>query len=159
MKEGRLREDLYYRLNVVPLFIPPLRERQEDLPFLCEALIRRLNQAYGRNVTSISQDAIELLSAHDWPGNVRELENVLSRAIINMHYSDVEILPRHFAEHLQRPAEKTASRRLRDVMKDAEKQAILNALVVTGGNRQVAAEVLGISIRSLYYKLNRYDIK
>ncbi len=159
VKEGRLREDLYYRLNVVPLFIPPLRERQEDLPFLCEALIRRFNQAYGRNVTHISQDVIELLSMHDWPGNVRELENVLSRAIINMHYSDVEILPEHFAQRFQRPAERTAARKLREVVGDAEMRAILNALRVTGGNKHIAADLLGISVRSLYYKLNDHGIK
>lgn len=171
VKEGRLREDLYYRLNVVPIFIPPLRERLEDLPFLCQALIRRFNQAYGRNVTRVSQHAIEALSAYEWPGNVRELENVLSRAMINMHYSDVEILPEHlpaldrlgsrpiFPQRFQGSGERTQARELREAVKDAEVKAILKALEVAGGNRRIAAEILGIGMRSLYYKISRYGIK
>ncbi|NLB73697.1 MAG: sigma-54-dependent transcriptional regulator [Firmicutes bacterium] len=170
VKEGRLREDLYYRLNVVPIFIPPLRERLEDLPFLCQALIRRFNQAYGRNVTRISGDAIEALCAYDWPGNVRELENVLSRAMINMYYTDVEILPQHLpaldrlgsrpapTQRLQGSQEKDAVRKLEETVKDAEVKAIQSALEAASGNKRRASEILGISIRSLYYKINRYNI-
>ncbi|MGB4515021.1 MAG: sigma-54-dependent Fis family transcriptional regulator [Bacillota bacterium] len=170
VKEGRLREDLYYRLNVVPIFIPPLRERIEDLPFLCQILIRKFNQAYGRNVTRISREAIEALSTYDWQGNVRELENVLSRAMINMHYRDVEILPEHlpaldkmgsrFGYTQPRPAneQKGAAKELRDAVKDAEISAITRALETAGGNKRIAADILGISIRNLYYKLKRYNI-
>ncbi len=170
VKEGRLREDLYYRLNVVPIFIPPLRERLEDFPTLCQVLIRGFNQAYGRNVTQISQDAIELLCAYDWPGNVRELENVLSRAMINMRYSDVEILPQHlpaldrmgprpvFARRFHGPSERTDIRKLQEVVGEAERKEILKALEAAGGNKRIAAAALGIGVRNLYYKLKRYDI-
>jgi PAS domain S-box-containing protein len=170
VKEGKLREDLYYRLNVVPVFIPPLRERLEDLPFLCQALIRRFNQAYGRNVTRISRDAIETLATYDWPGNVRELENVLSRAMINMHYTDVEILPEHlpaldrlgsrptFTQRFQGAAKKSTAKELQEAVKDTEVKAIVNALEVAGGNKRMAAEILGISIRNLYYKIKRHNI-
>lgn len=170
VKEGRLREDLYYRLNVVPIFIPPLRERLEDLPFLCQTLIRRFNQAYGRNVTRVSQDAIEVLSTYDWPGNVRELENVLSRAMINMHYSEVEILPLHLPaldrlgsrptsmQRFQGSGDRAVARKLQEAVKDAEMRAIRKALEISGGNRRTAARILGISVRSLYYKIERHNI-
>lgn len=156
---------------MVPIFIPPLRERLEDLPFLCQTLIRRFNQAYGRNVTCISQHAIDALSDYEWPGNVRELENVLSRAMINMHYSDIEILPEHlpaldrlgsrsgFAQRFQGSEERTVTRKLREAVKDAEVKEIRKALEVAGGNRRIAAEILGIGVRSLYYKIDRYNIK
>ncbi|MGE5593646.1 MAG: sigma 54-interacting transcriptional regulator [Betaproteobacteria bacterium] len=183
VREGRMREDLYYRLNVVPIFIPPLRERIEDIPLLCHSLIRRFNQAYGRNVSRISEEALDILTEYDWPGNVRELENVLSRAIINMHFSEVQILPRHlpalgrFQQGLQAPqagpgkgaeAEAEAQARggpsaqgipsLREAVEHAEKRAILRALEAAGGSKTAAAKLLGIGLRSLYYKIKRYHI-
>ncbi|HHY33641.1 MAG TPA: sigma-54-dependent transcriptional regulator [Firmicutes bacterium] len=188
VREGRMREDLYYRLNVVPIFIPPLRERIEDIPLLCHSLIRRFNQAYGRNVSRISEEALDILAEYDWPGNVRELENVLSRAIINMHFSEVEILPRHlpalgrFQQGLQAwqagqavpgkgseaEAEAEALGRggpsaqgvpsLREAVEHAEKRAILRALQASKGSKTAAAKLLGIGLRSLYYKIKRYHI-
>ncbi|MDI7247328.1 MAG: sigma-54-dependent Fis family transcriptional regulator [Bacillota bacterium] len=177
VREGRMREDLYYRLNVVPIFIPPLRERVEDIPLLCHSLIRRFNQAYGRNVSRISEEALATLTEYDWPGNVRELENVLSRAIINMHYSEVEILPGHlpalgrFQQGLQatranahaqaRGAEQQPASgvsRLQDAVERAERRAILRALEATGGNKTAAAKLLGVGLRNLYYKIKRYGI-
>ncbi|MGE5585022.1 MAG: sigma 54-interacting transcriptional regulator [Bacillota bacterium] len=177
VREGRMREDLYYRLNVVPIFIPPLRERVEDIPLLCHSLIRRFNQAYGRNVSRISEEALAILTEYDWPGNVRELENVLSRAIINMHYSEVEILPGHlpalgrFQQVLQaaranahaqaRGAEQQPASgvsMLQDAVERAERRAILRALEATGGNKTAAAKLLGVGLRNLYYKIKRYGI-
>jgi len=177
VREGRMREDLYYRLNVVPIFIPPLRERIEDIPLLCHSLIRRFNQAYGRNVSRISEEALDILTEYDWPGNVRELENVLSRAIINMHYSEVEILPGHLpalGRFQQGPqatqvnaqteiltGEKRSAQgipRLREAVERAERRAILRALEAAGGNKTAAAKLLGVGLRSLYYKIKRYGI-
>lgn len=177
VREGRMREDLYYRLNVVPIFIPPLRERIEDIPLLCHSLIRRFNQAYGRNVSRISEEALDILTEYDWPGNVRELENVLSRAIINMHYSEVEILPGHLpalGRFQQGPQATQANAqtevpagekrftsgipRLREAVERAERRAILRALEAAGGNKTAAAKLLGIGLRSLYYKIKRYGI-
>ena len=177
VREGRMREDLYYRLNVVPIFIPPLRDRIEDIPLLCHSLIRRFNQAYGRNVSRISEEALDILTEYDWPGNVRELENVLSRAIINMHYSEVEILPGHLpalGRFQQGPqatqvnaqtdiptGEKRSTQgipRLREAVERAERRAILRALEAAGGNKTAAAKLLGVGLRSLYYKIKRYGI-
>ncbi|MCR4402285.1 MAG: sigma-54-dependent Fis family transcriptional regulator [Firmicutes bacterium] len=177
VREGRMREDLYYRLNVVPIFIPPLRERIEDIPVLCHSLIRRFNQAYGRNVTRVSDEALDILIEYDWPGNVRELENVLSRAIISMHYSEIEILPGHlpalgksqqWPQIVQGDASNEAGRgekrpvqgvpRLRETVERAERRAILRALEAAGGNKTAAAKLLGIGLRSLYYKIRRYGI-
>lgn len=177
VREGRMREDLYYRLNVVPIFIPPLRERIEDIPLLCHSLIRRFNQAYGRNVSRISEEALDILTEYDWPGNVRELENVLSRAIINMHYSEVEILPGHLpalgrfqqgpqATQVNAQAEVPTGEkrfaqgipRLREAVERAERRAIMRALEAAGGNKTAAAKLLGIGLRSLYYKIKRYGI-
>lgn len=173
VREGRMREDLYYRLNVVPIFIPPLRERIEDVPLLCHSLIRQFNQAYGRNVSRMAEEALDALREYDWPGNVRELENVLSRAIINMHYSEVEILPEHLpvlgrwqpgAQTVPGSSDGTEARksagvpRLREAVERAERGAILRALEAAGGSRTLAAKMLGIGLRNLYYKIKRYGI-
>ena len=176
VREGRMREDLYYCLNVVPIFIPPLRERAEDIPLLCHSLIRRFNQAYGRNVSRVSDEALDALAEYHWPGNVRELENVLSRAIINMHYSEVEILPAHLpalgrfqqgaqAAQADTQGPGTENRaaagvlRMREVVERAERRAILRALEATGGNKTAAAKLLGIGLRGLYYKIKRYGVQ
>ncbi len=174
VREGRMREDLYYRLNVVPIFIPPLRDRLEDVPLLCHSLIRQFNQAYGRNVGRVSEEALDILCEYDWPGNVRELENVLSRAIINMHYTEPEVLPEHLpALGRSQPGTQAPSsgpqgiggrsspgaHRLSEAVARAERRAILRALEATGGSRTLAAKVLGIGLRSLYYKLKHHGIR
>ncbi len=96
--EGRFREDLYYRLNVIPIFIPPLRQRTEDLPGLVDVTLRKLNQEYGRSVERVSPAVLDILRRYRWPGNVRELENVLGRAMMNMRYQDAEVTPAHLLQ-------------------------------------------------------------
>jgi len=95
VKEGRFRDDLYYRLYVIPIYIPPLRDRKEDMSLLVNNLIRKLNQDFGRNVKGILPEALDILSSYSWPGNVRELENVIERAVINMKLNEELILPKH----------------------------------------------------------------
>ncbi|GAI93738.1 unnamed protein product, partial [marine sediment metagenome] len=95
VKEGRFRDDLYYRLYVIPIYIPPLRERKEDMHLLVNNLIRKFNQDFGRNIKGISSEALNLLLDYHWPGNVRELENVIERAVINMRLNEEIILPKH----------------------------------------------------------------
>src|SRR5690606_28627802 len=95
IQEKRFREDLYYRLNVLPISIPPLRFRKEDLPLLANHLIKKFNQEYGRNVEEIDEEAVQALMDYDWPGNVRELENVLGRAMINMNFSERRMKREH----------------------------------------------------------------
>jgi len=157
--------DLYYRLNVVPIFIPPLRERLEDLEELVHIIIRKLNQEFGRIVEGIDKDALNLLESYNWPGNVRELENVLGRAMINMGYEERIIKKHHIPplsfENVANNAIRNfdiKSFKLKDVVESAERFAIERALEETNGNREHAAKKLGISVRNLYYKLKKYNI-
>lgn len=169
VSEGRFREDLYYRLNVIPIFIPPLRQRVEDLPGLCDELIKRLNQEYGRKVVGIHPDVILMFKEYRWPGNVRELENVLGRAMISMRYHDEVIEPKHV--HLSIPSSNDSGvsaypndlpvpplRTLAETVSEAEKTAIKSALRVTSGNKTKAARLLGMSIRNLYNKMAKHDM-
>ncbi len=165
--DGSFREDLYYRLNVVPIFIPPLRQRREDLPDLVYHLIRNLNQEYGRNVERCADEVLERLGRYQWPGNVRELENILGRAMINMGYHETLMNVTHLPPlggEGNPPASKGAAAgggvaKLRAVLDEAERDAIGRALAAARGNKTQAARWLGISTRSLYYKLQRLGIE
>ncbi len=176
IQEGTFREDLYYRLNVVPIFIPPLRKRKEDIPKLAYHLIRKFNQEYGRSIKNISLDAVQILMAYDWPGNVRELENSIGRAIINAGLHTVMITEEHIPPlgilpAMGKPEIKESrlgiqiseydilNKSLKEVLDELEKDVILEVLEHTKGNKTDAAKVLGIAIRSLYYKLEKYGIQ
>ncbi len=166
VNRGEFRKDLYYRLSVIPITILPLRERREDIRPLAEHLICRLNQEFGRHIEGISDGALAVLREHDWPGNVRELENALGRAIINMHPRETVIAPGHLPP-LGAAARAVAGARgdgsaagtLGEAVAEAEKKAVLGALENAGGDRTKAAAALGISVRSIYYKIKRYGIK
>ncbi|AHF07363.1 sigma-54 interaction domain-containing protein [Desulfitobacterium metallireducens] len=167
---GRFREDLYYRLNVIPIVIPPLRQRLSDIPLLGEHLLRRFNQDYGRNVEKISDEAIRILEHYTWPGNVRELENVLGRAIISMKMGENRIEAHHLPilqtiDPLQR------NESIGDVLsghfdengftllhRKWERELLIEVLQKTGGNKTKAAQLLKISLRNLYYKLERHGL-
>lgn len=181
--EGQFRKDLYYRLNVFPIQISPLRERKEDLKRLVVYLIQKFNQEYGRVVQEISEEAMELIESHDWPGNVRELENFVGRAIINMKISEKTINSTHLPvletrNMGEKKLERMVSRTLEDnntlsdevvfvpmeltldkAIETVEKKVITSALKRTQGNREAAAELLGVSLRNFYYKLKKYHIK
>ena len=157
--EGQFRQDLYYRLNVVRLNIPPLRTRRSDIPLLVSDLMNRINEELQTNVTKISCKATELLQNYAWPGNVRELENILERAI-NLadmnHESSLTIS--HFpslVEKTQLSEEKT----LPQAVESLEKQIIIKALKKVNGNKTQAAKILGIHSSALYRKLNKYDLE
>ena len=164
MSQGTFRQDLYYRLNIIALHIPPLRERREDLPELCEALLRKVNRTLQFDVDGVSREAMELLMQYDWPGNVRELENVLERSV-NLMDEVGDILPEHLPPTMRRPATKPAlsnqeeTKELAGIMEEAEKQAIYKALETAGGNRSQAAKILGIHRSGFYQKLSKYQIK
>ena len=164
MSQGTFRQDLYYRLNIIALHIPPLRERREDLPELCEALLRKVNRTLQFVVDGVSREAMELLMQYDWPGNVRELENVLERSV-NLMDEVGDILPEHLPPTMRRPATKPAlsnqeeTKELAGIMEEAEKQAIYKALETAGGNRSQAAKILGIHRSGFYQKLSKYQIK
>lgn len=154
VKKGNFREDLYYRLNVVPIYLPPLKERKEDIPLLVEHFLRKYSEENGKLIEGISQDALQILIDYDWPGNVRELENVIERAVV---MSKEKVLsPKHFSfadfESVPQPQESDMTKTL----KDLEREFILKTLAEQGGNRSKTAEILGISVRTLRNKLKEY---
>ncbi len=171
VKQGRFREDLYYRLSVVPIHIPPLAQRKEDIPGLADFLLGKINREYGRNIRSLSQRALDILQKHDWPGNVRELENVLRRATINMNIAETQIrsghippLGTHSSPEGHDPAYSTSepswpNKTLPQMRRDWERHVLSEALRKTGGSRNRAARMLGISIRSLHHKLSQYGLR
>jgi DNA-binding NtrC family response regulator len=154
--KGRFREDLYYRLNVVALEMPPLRERRSDIPPLAKFFLDRYAKENGKQVTGFSPDALEYLTAYDWPGNVRELENAIERAVVLASGSLVETrqLPPNVRPRLQ-PAGMPAIPG--STMGDIERYAILETLKSTGGSTSKAAEILGISVRTIQYRLHQYN--
>ena len=161
MVDGKFREDLYYRLNQMPIFIPPLRKRKGDLKPLCIRLIEKINQEYGRNVEGVTQKALSRLEKHDWPGNIRELDNMIRRAIIFMNYSETFIDAEHLV-HSSSEVESTAiipsEGTLTERIEEYEKLIIEKTLAKNNGNKTKSAKELGLSIRNLYYKLEKYNL-
>jgi PAS domain S-box-containing protein len=165
--DGGFREDLYYRLNKIPIYIPPLRQRKEDIPLIAERLIQKINQDYGRNVEGLTEAAVYALQAYNWPGNVRELENILGRAIIFMGYSEVYIDVQHLPPLNTSPTLKQPSNSviippseessLEDMVAEFEGKIIMEYLERFNGNKTKTAKALGISLRNLYYKLEKYN--
>lgn len=158
VKAGRFREDVFYRLNVVTVHLPPLRERREDIPLLATRFLRKYSEANRKPITHITPPALELLSRYEWPGNVRELEHAIERAVtLTMHNC---VLPEDLPPKLQpqtippylRPAHPWLS------LEDMEKQHIQDVLQATQGNKQRAAQILGINRRSLYRMAKRYGL-
>jgi len=159
VRAGRFREDLFYRINVVAIELPPLRERRDDIAPLARHFAARLSQRFGRPL-SLSDAAVAWLQQQDWPGNVRELENAIERAaVLNekpvLEPQDLHAVPPR--REAQRGSEGEAGT-LGDVVERAERQAIVEALQATEGNRRAAAERLGVSLRTLFYKIDRYGI-
>lgn len=176
VKEGTFRHDLYYRLNVINLEIPPLRQRIEDIPFIAEALLKKLEHKFHRKDIEISPSVMKKLKHHKWPGNIRELENVLERAInvLDGQRIDMIHLPLYLREDelfsgsgFEMPinafCEGTEKEEwpanLSDTLAIVEKYAIANAIQRSGGNKQQAAVILGISKTSLYDKCKKYGIQ
>ena len=156
---GEFREDLYYRLNVLTLEIPPLRSRERDVEELITILLKKLSNELGRYVHRVSEEAMEYILGHNWPGNVRELENVLERAI-NLTDSDT-IFPSHLPAYLRQKRSTEAYGPivpLKELVEDTEKQAIVKCLRHTGGNKLKASKILDISRSSLYDKIEKYGI-
>jgi DNA-binding NtrC family response regulator len=158
MKDGTLREDLYYRLNVFSLSLPPLRERTEDLPLLIQAFIEEFNGKYEKRIKAVDDAAQQMLLGHSWPGNVRELRNVMERAIIACE-SDL-IGPKHLPLATESPAQDASPHTLTvplgTTVGETERQLILRTLASAGNNKARAARILGISLKTLHNKLNRY---
>jgi transcriptional regulator with PAS, ATPase and Fis domain len=158
VREGRFRDDLYYRLNVINIRIPPLRERIEDVPLLAQEFLDRLAHELGREVSGISEEALRVLMDHDWPGNVRELENAVERALVTCKSGILGALDFAF---LSRPAGAPGSGLSLPpglTLQEMEKQYVAATLARLQGNVKAAAEALGIDRSTLYEKIKRYEI-
>jgi two-component system response regulator HydG len=160
VKEGRFREDLFYRLNVVPVSLPPLRDRKEDIPALATHFFAIYREKNRKAMQAISGKAMDLLMRYDWPGNIRELENCIERAVI-MARGEI-IAPADLAANIQVLSNGREAQELPFPsgisLQEVEKALILKTLEDTGGNRTRAAEILGINRRTLQNKLREYDI-
>jgi two-component system response regulator AtoC len=158
---GRFREDLFYRLDVVRVRVPALRDRREDVPLLVDHFLAHFRDALGKPVRSVSEEALARLRAYSWPGNVRELQNVLERAVI-LARSDrigLEELPPAVARGEEPADPDRPELSLRRARRSLEADLIRRALQATGGNRTHAARLLGISHRALLYKIKEYELK
>ncbi|RME73729.1 MAG: sigma-54-dependent Fis family transcriptional regulator [Planctomycetota bacterium] len=160
VEKGRFRLDLFYRLNVIPLELPPLRERKEDIPLLVGHFLAKYSQKMGKNITRLSERALEILKKYDWPGNVRELENVIQRSVAFAQSDEIEEIELLGTSH---PSQREViippeGIDLEKILEDIEKKYIQEALNQTEGHITQAAKLLGISFRSLRYKLKKYNL-
>ncbi|MDD6160504.1 MAG: sigma 54-interacting transcriptional regulator [Oscillospiraceae bacterium] len=164
VREGKFRSDLYWRLNVIRIQAPPLRERKEDIPALTENVIQRLNTQLGMVVQGVSSGVLKLFQQYDWPGNVRELQNAIESA---MNMAKTPVLQVHDFERLvqrvnsdhRRAGNGEGSHFLKNTKQDYERDVLRDALESCGGNKAMAARALGISRTVLYRKLNQYGLK
>ena len=157
VRKGLFRADLFYRLNVFPIVIPPLRERVEDIPILAEHFINKITKKNGSRVKGITEEALNYLKKYNWPGNVRELENTIERAII---LSNEEYLtPSCFSSYLQTIQHSTQTAPLDKLVEDIEKDFIVDALQKSGWVQAKAAKVLGITERSLWHRVKKLNIR
>ncbi len=167
VEEEKYRKDLFFRLNSFCIHIPPLRERREDIPLLCQHFINQLNNELKKDIKGVTQEVLDLFIELPWEGNVRELRNVIERSYIMAkgEFIDIEDLPVEYREIRKREDSSDAEQSIKDVLEDSpttleelEKRYIAKVLKITSGNRSKAAKILGLSRRSLYRKLKRYGL-
>ena len=165
LQEGKFREDLYYRLNVIPVFIPALRERKEDIPLLIDHFVKKFCQENNKSLMKLSEKTLELCLNYDWPGNVRELENAVENAVVlgegNMILPD--FLPLNIYSFQNRSLEKEFLENLkgesyRKKIEFAERLVIREAIEKANGNKSIAAKNLNISLRTMRYKIKKYNL-
>lgn len=168
VRERKFREDLFFRLNVIPIHIPPLRERREDIPLLVEHFFKLFQARYNKKIEKISEEAMDLMVNHSWPGNVRELENAVQRAVVLSRDSVIREwnLPPEIQGREEKPLPDTfrlddgrsLSEKMDGLMRDVERRVILEALDQTKGKREEAARLLNLSLKTLYNKMKKYDL-
>ncbi len=158
IKDGVFREDLYYRINVFPIYLPPLRERKDDIMQLADFFLEKSSSENNKHITRISTPAIEMLTSYHWPGNIRELENCIERAVL---LCDGEVIrSEHLPPSLQMigKTERVAGQSLPEIIANKERELIIDALKKSGGRQRNAAKELGITERILGYKIKKYAI-
>jgi len=153
MKEGKFRQDLYFRLRVFVIEIPPLRKRREDIPILISYFLRQISAKLGKKITSLSKDVMDAFMEYDWPGNVRQLRNALEEIAILAEGETINVLPTFIEKEAIKPSLEGKT------MEEIEREAIALALKKTGGNRVKAAKMLGIGTRTLYRRLEKYGLE
>lgn len=159
VEQGRFRKDLYYRLDVFRIVMPPLRERSGDIVLLIDAFLNRFNRSFKKHIVGVAPECVGLLESYDWPGNVRELKNVVQRAVL---VCDGEVLlPDHLPPRFRKgkPALSRVSFEIGTPLEEVEREMIVRALAASRNNRKQAAALLGISRRALYNKLQKHNIK
>ncbi len=159
VKEARFREDLYYRLNVVPIQLPPLRDRADDVVLLAERFVNEFTAQHHRTPKALSREALRLLRLYAWPGNIRQLRNVIERCVVTVR--DDLIRPEHLPEEIQASKEgaRTMLITLGSSLEEIEKEVIQRTLAEVTNHREKAAKLLGISLRALQYKIKEYGIR
>jgi DNA-binding NtrC family response regulator len=157
--EGGFREDLYYRLNVIRIDLPPLRERPEDIPLLVATFLQQLNDEHGRNVQEVSPEAMGALQSYHWPGNIRELRNLLEGIVVLSRKEVIDLVD--LTPDIQASKARAAEPRVPPglTLAELERDAIQQCLIDTGGNRHQTAELLGISTRTLLRKIRPYRLE
>jgi len=162
VEKGGFRQDLFYRLHVVPIYLPPLRERREDVPLLAEHFLTKYCKENNKNIKGFSAEVMNQLMSHNWPGNVRELENIVQRIVTfeEGEVAGVDSLPPNFKQQIEYHEKfyKDSVENLQDLIDQVEKHHIVHILKGTGGRRTEAAERLGIDRRTLYGKMHKYSI-
>jgi DNA-binding NtrC family response regulator len=164
MDDGRFREDLYYRLHVINVYLPPLRERKEDIPLLAQHFLEKYAEENNRREIELTAEALDLMMDYDWPGNVRELENVMERAVVLSSGSKIgaDLIPEHVRSspsfHIPRFVVPPEGISFKDVITDVEKRLIESTLEAAGGVQKKAAELLRIKPTTLNEMIKRYDI-
>jgi DNA-binding NtrC family response regulator len=161
VKEGRFREDLYYRINVIPIKLPPLRERADDIPQLAEFFLRRYTARFRKKIEGISDPTMAMLKRYWWPGNIRELENLVERlvAVSDKDYISEEDLPLEFHFAQLEPRERGDDSLFEEATNAFERNFILRALEKCGGNVTATAEYLGIPLSTLKYKMDKLEVR
>jgi Nif-specific regulatory protein len=161
VEEKAFREDLFFRLNVVPIYLPPLRERKGDIPLLVEHFLKETREKVKKKILGVSQEALELLMEYPWPGNVRELENCIERAavIVEGDLITKDCLPIYVTTHEGQKVQSESNGSIDGALANIEKKLILEALEKVGGVQVKAAKLLGITERSLWHRIKKYDIK
>jgi transcriptional regulator with PAS, ATPase and Fis domain len=156
--QGRFREDLFFRLDIFQIVLPPVRERGGDIVLLVNHFLKQFSDDYQRDIVGISPECISALESYDWPGNVREIKNVIHRAVLNSTGS--VLLPEHLPERLQKARKQPPVIKLPigSTLQEAERTLITRTLNWTRNNRRRTATILGISRRTLYNKLERYNL-
>jgi transcriptional regulator with PAS, ATPase and Fis domain len=161
VKEGRFREDLYYRINVIPIKLPPLRERADDIPQLADFFLKRYTARFRKHIEGITDPTMAMLKKYWWPGNIRELENLIERlvAVSDKEYISEEDLPLEFHFAQLEPRQRGDDSLFEEATNTFERNFLLRALEKCGWNVTATAEYLGIPLSTLKYKMDKLDVR